>query len=44
MVDAAVNFKAYSSYYFAQAKKIHDEYNWKNLTTQAFSHIFDKFS
>lgn len=44
MVDAAVNFKAYSSYYFAQAQKIHDEYNWKNLTTQAFSHIFDKFS
>jgi len=42
MVDAAVNFKAYSSYYFAQAKKIHEEYNWTKLTTQAFEHIVNK--
>jgi hypothetical protein len=44
MVDAAVNFKAYSNYYYTQSTKIHEEYNWVQLTNNAFDHIFKKFS
>jgi glycosyltransferase involved in cell wall biosynthesis len=44
MVDAAVNYKAYSGYYFAQSTKIHEDYNWVQLTNNAFEHIFKKFS
>jgi len=44
MRDAAINFNAYSGYYYAQSTKIHEEYNWKQLTNNAFDHIFKKFS
>lgn len=44
MKDVAENFKAYSGYYFAQSPKIHEEYNWLQLTNNAFTHIFKKFS
>jgi glycosyltransferase involved in cell wall biosynthesis len=44
MQEVADNFKAYSGYYFAQAPKIHESYNWLQLTNNAFDHIFKKFS
>ena len=44
MRDVSLNFKAYSGYYYAQSTKIHKEYNWLQLTNNAFSHIFKKFS
>jgi len=43
MHDSILNFKAYSGYYFAQSTKIHEEYNWIQLTNNAFDHIFKKF-
>ena len=43
MRDVALNFNAYSGYYFAQANKIIEEYSWDQLTNNAFSHIFKKF-
>lgn len=42
--DVAYNFKAYSGYYYAQSTKIHEDYNWDQLTNKAFKHIFEKFS
>jgi hypothetical protein len=44
MRDVAINFNAYSGYYYAQSTKIHQEYNWNQLTNNAFDHIFKKFS
>lgn len=44
MRDVSLNFKAYSGYYYAQSTKIHQEYNWLQLTDKAFSHIFKKFN
>ena len=44
MRDVSINFNAYSGYYFAQSTKIHKDYNWDQLTKNAFSHIFKKFS
>ena len=44
MRDVSVNFNAYSGYYYAQSTKIHKEYNWNQLTNNAFDHIFKKFS
>lgn len=44
MVEAAVNFKAYSGYYYAQSTRIHEEYNWDQLTNKAFDHLVKKFS
>ena len=44
MTDVAENFKAYSGYYYAQSTKIHEEYNWDQLTKKAFEHIVKKFS
>jgi hypothetical protein len=44
MKDVSYNFKAYSGYYFAQSTKIHEEYNWLQLTKNSFDHIFKKFS
>ena len=44
MRDVAINFKAYSGYYFAQSTKIHNDYNWDQLTNKAFENIFKKFS
>lgn len=43
MVEVAINFKAYSGYYFAQANKVHNDYNWLQLTKNAFSHLENKF-
>jgi len=44
MRDVSINFKAYSNYYFAQSTKIHKDYNWDQLTENAFKNIFKKFS
>jgi glycosyltransferase involved in cell wall biosynthesis len=44
MRDVANNFNAYSGYYFAQSTKIHEEYNWNQLTKKAFDPILKKFS
>ena len=44
MRDVAHNFKAYSGYYYAQSTKIHEDYNWLQLTNKAFEPIFKKFS
>ena len=44
MQDAVDNFKAYSGYYFNQSTKIHEEYNWDQLTNKAFESIFKKLS
>lgn len=44
MRDVAINFNAYSGYYYAQSTKIHKDYNWIQLTNNAFDHIFKKFS
>jgi len=44
MRDVVHNFKAYSGYYYAQSTKIHEEYNWLQLTNKSFDHIFKKFS
>jgi hypothetical protein len=44
MRDVSLNFKAYSGYYYAQSNKIHEEYNWIQLTNNAFDHIFKKFN
>ena len=43
MRDVDLNFKAYSAYYYTQSTKIHEEYNWIQLTNNAFDHIFKKF-
>ena len=44
MRDVSINFNAYSGYYYAQSTEIHKEYNWNQLTNNAFDHIFKKFS
>jgi glycosyltransferase involved in cell wall biosynthesis len=44
MRDVVHNFKAYSGYYYSQSTKIHNDYNWDQLTNNAFDHIFKKFS
>ena len=44
MKEVANNFNAYSGYYFAQSTKIHEEYDWKRLTENAFKDIIKKFS
>lgn len=44
MRDVSINFKAYSGYYYAQSTKIHEDYNWLQLTNNAFDHVFKKFS
>jgi len=44
MCEVAINYKAYSGYYFAQSTKIHEEYNWDQLTKKAFNHLVKKFS
>ena len=43
MYEVAVNFKAYSGYYYAQSTKIHKEYDWIELTKNAFKHLEKKF-
>lgn len=44
MRDVVMNYKAYSGYYYAQSTKIHEQYNWDQLTNKSFSHIFKKFA
>lgn len=44
MLEVATNFRAYSGYYFSQSSKIHEEYNWDQLTKNAFNHLEKKFS
>lgn len=44
MVDAALNFKAYAGYYYAQSTKIHKDYNWDQLTKKAFKDLEKRFS
>jgi glycosyltransferase involved in cell wall biosynthesis len=43
MKEVVLDFKAYSGYYYAQSTKIHQEYNWLELTKNAFNPIFKKF-
>ena len=43
MRDVAFNFKAYSGYYYAQSTKIHEEYNWTQLTKNSFKHLEERF-
>jgi glycosyltransferase involved in cell wall biosynthesis len=42
--EAAINFKAYSGYYYAQSTEIHKEYNWDQLTNKAFEEVLKKIS
>ncbi len=44
MREVSLNFNAYSGYYYSQATKIHEDYNWNQLTSNAFDPIFKKFS
>lgn len=44
MKEFALSSNAYSGYYFAQAEKVHETYNWLQLTKNAFEHIIKKFS
>ena len=44
MRDVSLNFKVYSAYYYAQSTKIHEVYNWEQLTNKAFDPIIKKFS
>jgi hypothetical protein len=44
MKDVALNFNAYSGFYFAQAPKIHKEYNWVQLTKNAFDPVIKKIN
>ena len=44
MRDVSINFNAYSGYYFAQSTKIHKDYNWEQLTKNAFDKIIKKFN
>jgi hypothetical protein len=44
MRDVSLNFKAYSGYFYAQSTRIHEDYNWDQLTNKAFEHIFKKFA
>jgi hypothetical protein len=44
MRDVVYNYNAYSGYYYAQSTKIHEEYNWNQLTEKSFDHIVKKFS
>ena len=44
MKDFADNAKAYFGYYYAQSTKIHQDYNWLQLTNNAFDHIVKRFS
>ena len=43
MVFAAMNYKGLSNYYYNQSTKIHKEYNWIELTKNAFKHLEEKF-
>ena len=42
--DVAIDYNAYFGYYFAQADKIHKDYNWDQLTKKAFEHLAEKFN
>ena len=44
MRDVALNYNAYAGFYFAQADKVHKDYNWLQLTNNSFDHIFKKFA
>lgn len=44
MREVVYDYKAYAGYYFAQSTKIHAEYNWDQLTNNAFKNIFKNFS
>jgi len=44
MRDVVYNFKAYSGFYFSQSTKIHNDYNWLQLTNKAFDPVIQKFN
>ncbi len=44
MREVTIDYNAYSGYYFAQSTKIHEDYNWDQLTKKAFEHLAKKFS
>lgn len=43
MYDSVINFKAYTGYYYAQADKVHKEFNWLQLTKNILQHLEEKF-
>lgn len=43
MYDVVINSKPYFGYYYAQAEQIHKEYNWDQLTKNAFERLSKKF-
>jgi glycosyltransferase involved in cell wall biosynthesis len=44
MGSVSIDYKHYSKYYFDQSPKIHEDYNWDQLTKKAFEHLVEKFS
>jgi glycosyltransferase involved in cell wall biosynthesis len=44
MKDVVSDYSAYSGFYYAQSNKIHNEYNWLQLTKNAFDPVIKKFS
>ena len=43
MYDVSINFKAYAGYYYSQAKQVHKEYDWLQLTKNVLKHLEEKF-
>lgn len=44
MLNVYNNFEKYSTMFYDQTSDIHEEYDWETVTSDAFSHIFKKFS
>jgi hypothetical protein len=44
MYDAVINFQMYSDFYFSQSTRVHDKFNWLQLTKNAFADLEKKFS
>jgi|LauGreDrversion4_2_1035121.scaffolds.fasta_scaffold69828_2 glycosyltransferase involved in cell wall biosynthesis len=44
MIKVADDYETYSDKFFDQAKAVHEDYNWLQLTKNAFSRIEEKFS
>jgi hypothetical protein len=43
MRNAANNFETHLEIAMSQAEEIHNQYDWTNLTRQAFDHVIKKF-
>jgi len=44
MKEFTLDQEKYNEYYFNQSTKVHETYNWLQLTKNAFEHIYKKFS